>query len=409
MRHLAQARAAAPLRLARRTRRTWRRTAALLAAALAGLAGGLPLASGGGAQAAPVATLRSRAAAIARQIDALQVKLQILSEEYDQAGMRAGVLAGKIRLERLGLAGAERRVASDRTALRSAAITAYVTAGDGGMPLSGNPDALPLQQTYLSAASGTLQQTVTLLDDAEHHLTVRAATLHRAEQRAVQAADTINASRTAARRLAAQLQATEASVTGQLAAAVAAQEVAQQQAAAAAAASLARAAAAQPPVPTAAPATSAVAATSGGANGAGGAGGAPANAPAAPAAPSSPSVPSSGGGSAAVAAARSQLGVPYVWGGATPGAGFDCSGLAMWSWAQAGVSLPHSAQAQYDSIQHVSLSQLQPGDLVFYASGGYIYHVVMYIGGGEVIQAETTGTPVQITPLWSGAYGAGRP
>ncbi len=79
MRHLAQARAAAPLRLARRTRRTWRRTAALLAAALAGLAGGLPLASGGGAQAAPVATLRSRAAAIARQIDALQVKLQILS------------------------------------------------------------------------------------------------------------------------------------------------------------------------------------------------------------------------------------------------------------------------------------------------------------------------------------------
>jgi cell wall-associated NlpC family hydrolase len=101
--------------------------------------------------------------------------------------------------------------------------------------------------------------------------------------------------------------------------------------------------------------------------------------------------------------------VPYVWGGATPGVGFDCSGLTMWAWGQAGVQLPHGATAQYYQIQHVSMSDLQPGDLVFYGSAGYLSHVVMYIGGGMVVQAEQTGTNVMDTPLWPGAYGAGRP
>ena len=108
-------------------------------------------------------------------------------------------------------------------------------------------------------------------------------------------------------------------------------------------------------------------------------------------------------------AAETQIGVPYEWGGASPGVGFDCSGLAMWAWGQAGVDLPHSAEAQYESIEHISFGELQPGDLIFYASGGYIYHVIIYIGGGQAIQAEQTGTVIQITPVWGGAYAAGRP
>jgi cell wall-associated NlpC family hydrolase len=122
-----------------------------------------------------------------------------------------------------------------------------------------------------------------------------------------------------------------------------------------------------------------------------------------------PAVPG-GGGAEAVAAAESQIGVPYVWAGDTPGVGFDCSGLTMWAWAHAGVSLAHSAAAQYDESVHVPLSDLQPGDLLFYQEGDTIGHVTMYVGPGEMVQAEETGTNIQITGIWTtGLVGAGRP
>ena len=114
-------------------------------------------------------------------------------------------------------------------------------------------------------------------------------------------------------------------------------------------------------------------------------------------------------GRLAVNAAQSQRGVPYVWGGATPGEGFDCSGLTMWAWGQAGVSLAHGATEQYYEIQHVSMADLQPGDLIFYGNASLLYHVVMYIGDGMVVQAEETGTNVMDTPIPPGAYGAGQP
>ncbi len=120
-----------------------------------------------------------------------------------------------------------------------------------------------------------------------------------------------------------------------------------------------------------------------------------------------PSVPVSGRATAAVAAARSVLGRPYVWGAAGPGS-FDCSGLTMWAWAHAGVSLPHSAAAQYGSGAHVSQSALQPGDLLFFYSP--ISHVGMYIGGGLMIHAPHTGDVVRIaTPQWGDFAGAVRP
>jgi cell wall-associated NlpC family hydrolase len=114
-------------------------------------------------------------------------------------------------------------------------------------------------------------------------------------------------------------------------------------------------------------------------------------------------------GLAAVHAAESQIGVPYVWSGSSPGYGFDCSGLTMWAWGQAGVNLPHSAEDQYYSVEHIPFSELQPGDLIFYAAGGYIYHVIMYVGNGQAIQAEQTGTTIAIAPVWPGAFAAGRP
>ncbi len=100
--------------------------------------------------------------------------------------------------------------------------------------------------------------------------------------------------------------------------------------------------------------------------------------------------------------ALSQLGTPYVWGGSAPG-GFDCSGLVMWSYAQVGVSLPHSSYAQYGAGVPVSRDQLQPGDLVFFDGLG---HVGIYIGGGQFVHAPHTGDVVKISSLDESWYSA---
>jgi cell wall-associated NlpC family hydrolase len=108
-----------------------------------------------------------------------------------------------------------------------------------------------------------------------------------------------------------------------------------------------------------------------------------------------------------VAFARSRIGCPYVWAASGPRA-FDCSGLAMWCYAKVGISLPHSSSAQYDSGPHISRSQLQPGDLVFFGSS--IHHVGIYIGGGEMIEAPYTGARVRVASAFRGDYhGACRP
>ena len=100
-----------------------------------------------------------------------------------------------------------------------------------------------------------------------------------------------------------------------------------------------------------------------------------------------------------VGIAMHYLGVPYVWGGASP-RGFDCSGLVMYVFAQIGVSLPHSSYAQAAMGTPVSISQLQPGDLVFFTGAS---HVGIYIGGGQFIHAPHTGDVVKISSL-SGYY-----
>jgi cell wall-associated NlpC family hydrolase len=80
----------------------------------------------------------------------------------------------------------------------------------------------------------------------------------------------------------------------------------------------------------------------------------------------------------------------------------------MWAWARGGVSLPHSSQAQYDSIPHVAQSDVQPGDLVFF--GSPIHHVGIYIGGGQMISAPHTGDVVKIQDAFRSDFvGAGRP
>jgi peptidoglycan DL-endopeptidase CwlO len=111
-------------------------------------------------------------------------------------------------------------------------------------------------------------------------------------------------------------------------------------------------------------------------------------------------------GEQALRFALTRIGDPYVWGGAGPD-DFDCSGLVMWAYAQVGISLEHFTGDQWDEGEHISRSQLEPGDLVFFFAD--ISHVGMYIGNGLMVDAPTFGQNVQIQPvLWDVYVGAVR-
>jgi cell wall-associated NlpC family hydrolase len=117
--------------------------------------------------------------------------------------------------------------------------------------------------------------------------------------------------------------------------------------------------------------------------------------------------PGGSGHSAVVAIAQRYIGVPYVYGGASP-SGFDCSGLAMYCYAQIGIGLSHGATDQQHSSTPVPLNALQPGDLVFFGSASYSHHVGIYVGGGSMIHAPHTGAVVGYGSI-SGAWIGGRP
>ena len=113
-------------------------------------------------------------------------------------------------------------------------------------------------------------------------------------------------------------------------------------------------------------------------------------------------------GEQAVAIAEQYLGVPYVWGGASPLTGFDCSGLAMYVYAQLGIRLTHYTGSQFYEGARVSPSDLQPGDLLFFEpSSRGPQHEGIYVGGGRFIQAPHTGDVVKISSLDEPSYAFG--
>ena len=114
-------------------------------------------------------------------------------------------------------------------------------------------------------------------------------------------------------------------------------------------------------------------------------------------------------GGVAVDWALAQVGTPYIWGGATAGVGFDCSGLVQAAYKVAGVTLPRVAQAQFDATSHLAPgSPLTPGDLLFFGTGpNGITHVGIYVGNGQMVDAPHSGDDVRVEPYgWSDFVGA---
>ena len=336
-----------------------------------------------------LATAKAQAAQIAAQVAADGQRLDVLSQQYEIAQAKVEQLNSQIAQNKSAIADDQAAVGADKANLRTQAVEAYITGGgDNGIVSlfsSGGTQAAAADE-YRSVASGNVSNAVDALQVAQTHLSAQQDQLQTSEAQADAALSQVSGARQAAAATEAGEQAALGSADSEVSALVAQEQAAQ--AATAHAAYLARVAAEQAAAPAAhAPAAGAPAAGATFAN-----------------------VPASGAGGAAVAAAESQLGVPYVWGGETPGVGFDCSGLTQWSWGRAGVGIPRTAQDQYDAITHISLSALEPGDLLFWGDSGGIYHVAMYVGNGEVIQAPETGETVSYAPIWNtNLVGAGRP
>ena len=116
---------------------------------------------------------------------------------------------------------------------------------------------------------------------------------------------------------------------------------------------------------------------------------------------------SAGAGARAVRIAATRRGAPYQWGAVGPRR-FDCYGLTMWVYARMGKRLPRTAAQQYAATTHISARSRRVGDLVFFKSGGYVYHVGIYAGAGRIWHAPKPGDHVKLATLWTSAVSYGR-
>jgi cell wall-associated NlpC family hydrolase len=366
-----------------------------------------------GPEAPSIVAAQTQATTLETQIIEQQQQLTALSERYDAATVGLQRIDARLARATRRLHAAERRQAAAKRQLRATALSAYMYGTSNS-----NIDALfttggqtgELHQAYQQAAIGDIAAALAKLRAATNRLRATQRALHRQRRLAAAERQSIQQLQRRADAASATAQSTLDQVQGHLAALVA-REAAQQAEADARAAEKATGAARSVDAGQAAFAAQIAQMLGGGAYstiatdaanqaaGGGAIGGGAAR----------------GAGAVALRMAETFLGVPYVWGGASR-SGVDCSGLTMLAWGAAGVALPHSAAWQYDESTHIPLSQVRPGDLLFYDFDGTgIDHVVMYVGSGPfgaatIIQAAHTGTVVSFDPVfYFGLVGAGRP
>ncbi len=338
------------------------------------------------AQAQTMGSLQAQAASIASQISQLNNEVAIYAEKYDYAQSQLQQINTNIATVKQQIAQQQAKVDAIKQQLSQEAIASYMNMGGASTLVSvlqGTATQATLSQSFLASVSMNQQDLVTGYQQANAELSLEQAKLTTEQSQAQNQVAQVKDAAQQAQNATAQDQSLLASVKGQIATLVQ-QQLQQQQIAREKAAQAALAlqqqqqkAAQKVLAPSAMPSYKAPAT----------------------------SAPITQAMQIALNAALSMQGKPYVWGGASPSVGFDCSGLMMWAYQQAGISLPHNAAMQYQVTQRISYSQLQPGDLIFF--GMLPYHVAMYIGGGKMVVADDPQWPIHVVPIsWDGTPSA---
>lgn len=335
------------------------------------------------ATADPISDKQAEAADLEAQINTNAEKLSGLNEQINSAQNELAQANEAIATADALVAAAQAKTKELRSEVARRAAAVYTQSGsNGGVEEldSQNAQDLSTRQKYSSLAAQRDNQIVNQLARAKEQVAVRKADAEQARQTAQDQSDAIQAQKDRLDAGQADLVKLQSKVTGELAGLVQKAEE-ERQAREAAAAKVQYDLA----VANAAATTASSSSTSSGGG------------------PSATPPPTSGSVSAVLAYAYAQLGKPYCYAGVGPEC-YDCSGLTMQAWAQAGVMMSHGSYDQMASFPSVSMDQLQPGDLVFWDG-----HVGIYVGDGSVLHAPHSGTVVQITQIWPGVIGAVRP
>jgi cell wall-associated NlpC family hydrolase len=397
----------------------------------AGSAGSAGAGAGaGGSGGSSESALQVQAQELAAQIQADGRRLDQMAEAVNAAQLRSQQLASQLAGVQADMAQSQAKAAAARAALKQQAVISYVV---GGAPAvssipNGPQDDPSLAISYAEIVTGGQRRALDAYREALAEQSTEAQQVLAAQRDASVNLQQLEAARSSAAQADASRRQALAQVTGQLAVLVAQIQAAQQAAARNAILTSAGPATSGPPATAPAPTTTtrptpgpttrqynppATQPVSSGSPRTTVAPPPPTTAPASSGGASGGSTPGvlspqAPGANKAIAYARAQLGKPYQWAGAGPDS-FDCSGLTMMAWEQAGVYFPHLAQDQYDMTQRESIAQALPGDLIFFGTPTNVYHVGLYIGNGQMIDAPETGQNVSIQSIyWSNLLGAGR-
>ena len=370
------------------------------------------------ASAASSSELRAKASRIADQIDRIEHEFEKLAESYNEAATQADDLDVELTASAAKVAEIEAQLGGMQKALRDFAVRMFASGGDlGGLgELLGGSSQLTdsvIRDQYSSLALTSGQQASNDLESTLNELSAAKRKLQRQRDAKAKLIKTLDSRKAAAEDKQAQLLKLQNQTNADLKQALADEQARRE----ARARARAEAAVRNRPRNTGG-GNSGGGNTGGGRGGNSGGGGGNTGGGNTGGGGSSGGGNSGGGGrdvpppspgaSGAVAAAKSQIGVPYVAFMAKPGVGFDCSGLTAWAWGRAGVRLPHQSRIQYAVTRHIDPADAMPGDLLFFYRP--ITHVAMYLGDGLMIDASAPGKPIRIHGFkWSSVSGVGRP